>query len=85
MPEALTPVATLMLPLEPEEEPVVRVAAPLAPEPVAGDDMRLRLPEPVEVPTPVDTLMLPPWPVEEVLRPADTRIEPPVPLSEVPT
>jgi hypothetical protein len=84
-PEALTPEATLMLPLEPADLPVVSVAAPLTPEPPTEEDMMLTLPEPVETPTPEDRAILPPSPEDEVLAPAEMAMEPPLPASEEPT
>jgi len=66
-------------------EPVSRVALPLEPVPDTADDMRFTLPEPAEMPTPDDTVMPPPSPVEEVLAPAEMTIEPPPPMSEEPT
>jgi len=41
-------------------EPVRSVAPPLAPLPVTLLERNSRLPEPVEMPTPVDTLTSPP-------------------------
>jgi hypothetical protein len=51
--------------------PVLRVAEPLAPGPLTSLEKRSMLPEPVEMPTPVDRIMPPPAPLLEELEPAE--------------
>ena len=61
------------------------VALPLEPAPDTLLEDSARLPEPVKMPTPVDTLTLPPAPLEEELEPAEICTPPPLPESEDPT
>ena len=85
-PEAVEPEAMLTPPLGPcVVEPVSSVALPLDPAPLTLLEDRARLPEPVEMPTPLDTLTLPPAPVEEELAPAEFNTAPPLAESEAPT
>jgi hypothetical protein len=78
-PEELEPEATLSAPLKPETaEPVTTKASPLEPVPDTSLERILRVPDPVEMPTPVDTLMSPPWPEDEELEPAEISTLPPL-------
>jgi len=60
-------------------------ASPLEPAPDTSLDCILRAPEPVEMPTPVETLTSPPLPLLEELEPAEMSTAPPSPASEEPT
>jgi hypothetical protein len=79
-PNPLRPVDTLTSPLPPPDEPVVKEALPLeranaVTEPV----LRRRIPEPLEAPPPVRTLMKPPEDdeLDELEEPASTTMLPP--------
>ncbi|NDD67538.1 hypothetical protein EBZ35_07850 [bacterium] len=72
VPEAAAPEPTTTLPVGPcIVVPVRRVALPLTPAPVTLLVTKSSLPDPVEMPTPVETLTSPPWPFEEELEPAE--------------
>ena len=78
-PDALRPEATMTPPLEPcAELPDRRDTRPEVDLPVELAEENARIPEPVDMPTPDETITSPPMPVEAEEEPAEICTEPPL-------